>query len=106
MQAWDNICKQCGRCCFEKIIEEDGTIVETEIACRYLDVVTRRCKVYHKRFDVDEDCVQLTPELVSSVEWLPKSCGYVEIVREGQSQGVKITPRHSHFPGKKGRKKG
>lgn len=105
MNDWELICKQCGRCCFEKNIEADGTIVETEVSCRYLDVTTRRCKVYHKRFEVGEDCVQLTPEVVSTVEWLPSSCGYIEKFRETRNQGVNITPRNSHSPDNKRRKK-
>jgi len=97
MQEWEDICKQCGRCCFEKRIEDDGTIVETEVSCRFLDVVTRRCKVYHKRFEVGEDCVQLTPEVVETVQWLPESCGYVEALRQKEDAGVKITPRNGHL---------
>ncbi|ORJ63415.1 hypothetical protein [Geothermobacter hydrogeniphilus] len=106
MSDWEKICKQCGRCCFEKRIEADGTIVETETACRYLDVVTRRCKVYHKRFEVGEDCVQLTPEVVATVQWLPRSCGYVEAIGEMQKPGVKITPHACHQAVKINRRKG
>jgi uncharacterized protein len=73
---WENICRQCGECCFEKWIDADGGIVTTQISCRYLDIVTRRCKVYHKRLEVDEGCVNLTPELVAAVDWLPENCAY------------------------------
>jgi len=77
-EAWEALCKRCGRCCFEKWIEEDGTVVETTTPCRFLDVATRRCKVYHKRFETGEDCIKLTPEVVRGAFWLPRECGYVE----------------------------
>jgi len=76
MSDWENICLQCGECCFEKWIDADGSVVTTRISCRYLDVVTRRCKVYAERLEVGEGCIQLTPEIVRSVNWLPASCAY------------------------------
>lgn len=81
MTDWEGICKRCGLCCFEKWVEGDGTVHVTPIPCRYLDVVTRTCKVYHKRFEVDERCVKLTPEVVRSVNWLPEDCAYVVYLR-------------------------
>lgn len=77
MKEWENICNQCGQCCFEKWIEGDGRVHVTPIPCRYLDVVTRQCKVYHKRFKVGEGCIKLTPEIVKTLNWLPEDCGYV-----------------------------
>jgi uncharacterized protein len=81
MSDWEDICKRCGQCCFEKWVEEDGTVHVTPIPCRYLDVVSRTCKVYHKRFDLDRRCVKLTPEVVRSVNWLPEDCAYVVYLR-------------------------
>lgn len=80
MTDWENICLRCGECCFEKWIDADGSIITTRISCRYLDVVTRQCKVYTKRLDVGEGCVNLTPELVRSADWLPASCAYREYI--------------------------
>jgi uncharacterized cysteine cluster protein YcgN (CxxCxxCC family) len=37
--------------------------------------------VYHKRFDVGEGCIKLTPEVVEVVQWLPADCAYVELIR-------------------------
>lgn len=76
-EEWEALCKRCGQCCFEKWVEEDGTIRPTTIPCRFLDIVTRECKVYHKRFDVGEGCVKLTPAVVKTVQWLPPDCAYV-----------------------------
>lgn len=74
---WERLCRQCGQCCFEKWVDEDGTIHPTRIACRFLDIHSRQCRVYHKRFEVGEGCIKLTPDIVETVQWLPADCGYV-----------------------------
>jgi hypothetical protein len=73
---WETLCLQCGLCCFEKIEDDTGTIFFTGTPCRYLDVVTRCCKVYERRFEINPDCVKLTPELVREIRWLHDDCGY------------------------------
>lgn len=73
---WENLCKRCGLCCFEKIENERGTIFFTQTPCRYLDVVTRECKVYGRRFLINPECVKLTPALVREIRWLHDDCGY------------------------------
>jgi len=79
---WEKLCHQCGQCCFEKWVDEDGTIHPTRIACRFLDIHSRQCRVYHKRFEVGEGCVRLTPEVVATVQWLPEDCAYVQQARK------------------------
>lgn len=79
--AWENICNQCGDCCFEKTIDTKGNVYHTGIPCRYLDISTRLCKVYHKRFETGEECIRLTPEIVSEVSWLSSTCAYVRRLR-------------------------
>jgi uncharacterized protein len=76
-KEWETLCRSCGSCCFEKIEDERGTIFYTQTACRYLDVVTRQCRIYDKRFTINPDCVKLTAELVPTLRWLPRECGYV-----------------------------
>jgi len=83
---WEELCNQCGRCCFEKYEEDDGTIFFTSTPCRYLDVVSRECKVYDRRFEINPDCIGLTPQLVSSLNWLHDNCGY------RQALGLKRRP--------------
>ncbi len=73
---WDSRCKQCGSCCFEKIEDERGNIFYMQSACRFLDVVSRRCKIFERRFEINPSCVKLTPELVQNLRWLPRDCGY------------------------------
>jgi hypothetical protein len=73
---WEELCEKCGVCCFEKIEEEDGTIFFTATPCRYLDVATRECKIYPRRFEIYPECVQLTETLVHELSWLHDDCGY------------------------------
>jgi uncharacterized protein len=77
---WESLCRRCGECCFEKWITEDGRIVPTRVACRYLDSNERTCKVYANRFEVGEGCVQLTPENLAELSWLPAGCGYLQLL--------------------------
>jgi len=73
---WESCCKQCGRCCFEKIEDEDGIIFHTAIPCRYLDVVSRECRIYERRFEINPECIKLTEKLVRELRWLHDECGY------------------------------
>jgi hypothetical protein len=87
---WEDLCRQCGQCCFEKWVDEDGTIHPTVIACRFLDIHSRQCRVYHKRFEVGEGCIKLTPKVVETVQWLPEDCAYVRNAKkQSQVQGPK-----------------
>lgn len=74
--AWDALCRQCGCCCFEKLLDEHDRIIYTDIPCRYLDVVTRRCKIFARRLEINPSCVKLTPQLLPTLNWLPADCGY------------------------------
>ncbi|MCD6525704.1 MAG: hypothetical protein J7K75_01775 [Desulfuromonas sp.] len=75
-QEWEDICNRCGLCCFEKFRDNRNRVITTAVPCRFLDIFSRECKVYHKRFEVGEDCQQLTPEVVATVDWLPEECAY------------------------------
>ena len=76
MAGWEDICLRCGLCCFEKSVDKHGDFVTTRIPCRYLDIISRECRVYHKRLEVGEGCVKLTPEVVHQIDWLPGGCAY------------------------------
>lgn len=91
-EEWDSLCKQCGRCCFEKIEDDRGNIFYTQTACRFLDVVSRECKVFERRFEICPSCVKLTPELVSTLRWLPRDCGY-RTPPEGRETSVRKKKR-------------
>ena len=81
MIAWEEACNRCGLCCFEKSVDLRGRFVTTKIPCRHLDIINRECRVYHKRLDVGEGCVKLTPEVVAESDWLPADCAYRKVGR-------------------------
>ena len=74
---WEALCDGCGRCCLHKLEDEDtGEVIETNVACRLLDLKTARCADYRHRKAQVPDCLRLTPKLVLEVPWLPKTCAY------------------------------
>ena len=74
---WESLCDGCGRCCLNKLEDEDtGRVYYTDVGCRLLDGTTCRCKDYEHRSDEVEDCVQLSPDNVATLKWLPPSCAY------------------------------
>lgn len=80
---WESLCDGCGRCCLNKLEDWDsGKIHLTNIACTLLDHGTCQCKDYENRFDTVPDCIQLSPEKLDTISWLPSSCAY-RIVAEG-----------------------
>lgn len=74
--GWDSLCKQCGRCCYEKLEDGRGKIIYTQTPCEYLDVDSCRCIIFEQRFIINPSCIKLTPELVATLPWLPPDCGY------------------------------
>lgn len=76
-QEWESLCDGCALCCLHKLEEEDsGAIFFTRVACRQLDEASCRCRVYPQRQAHVPDCVRITPSLVRTTRWLPRSCAY------------------------------
>lgn len=81
---WESLCDGCGKCCMSKLEDEDtGEIYWTDVGCRLFDCETCRCRDYPCRFEKVEDCVQLTPQNVRTIAWLPRTCAY-RLVAEGR----------------------
>lgn len=80
---WESLCDGCGRCCLNKLEDWDtGEIHWTNIACRLLDCETCRCRDYDNRLELVPDCIQLDPEKMDELTWLPPTCAY-RLVHEG-----------------------
>ncbi len=83
-EEWESLCDGCGKCCLNKLEDWDtGEIYYTNIGCELLDCHTCRCKDYENRFDQVPDCIQLTPEKIETITWLPPTCAY-RLVKEGK----------------------
>jgi uncharacterized protein len=84
-EEWESLCDGCGRCCLNKLEDEDtGRYLYTRTACKLLDLKTCQCTDYPNRAARVPDCVTLTPANVGDLGWLPKSCAY-RLLDEGHS---------------------
>jgi uncharacterized cysteine cluster protein YcgN (CxxCxxCC family) len=83
-REWESLCDGCGRCCLNKLIDEDThETVFTDVGCTLLDGETCRCTDYKHRQAKVPDCVRLTWRNVKRLSWLPPTCGY-RLVANGQ----------------------
>lgn len=76
-QEWESLCDGCGRCCMQKLEDDEtGEIHFTRVACRLLDTTTCRCRDYATRFRQVEDCLSVRPLDAQKLSWLPSTCAY------------------------------
>lgn len=74
---WESLCDGCGRCCLNKIEDDDtGRIYLTKVACKMLDTRSCQCRDYPNRQTHVSDCIQIDPEQVRTLSWLPPTCAY------------------------------
>lgn len=71
---WEGLCSRCGACCFESRWTDTGW-EQTDVPCTYLDGSTKECNAYGQRFEVEQDCIRVTPSVVLS-GILPSECSY------------------------------
>lgn len=77
-KEWESLCDGCGKCCLNKLEDEDsGAVALTRIACRLLDDSTCRCAHYDNRHQFVPDCIVLKPDnLDTHAYWMPDTCAY------------------------------
>lgn len=81
---WESLCDGCGRCCLEKLEDEEtGRLFFTNVGCRLFDSESCACRDYPNRSKKVPDCVRLTPQNVRTLNWLPPSCAY-RLLAEGR----------------------
>lgn len=84
-QEWEALCDGCGKCCLNKLEDEDtGEVELTKVSCRLLNVDTCLCSQYPIRHQFVPDCIVLTPESIDRhMYWLPQTCAY-RLLHEGK----------------------
>lgn len=76
-EEWDQLCDRCGKCCLLKLEDEQtGEVHYTDVACRYLNLDNCFCGVYKERLEKVDACVNLSPQDLKAIDWLPDTCAY------------------------------
>ncbi|MGX9355354.1 YcgN family cysteine cluster protein [Roseobacteraceae bacterium S113] len=85
-REWEALCDGCGKCCMNKLEDEDsGEVALTRVACRLFDDQSCRCAQYEIRRQFVPECIQLTPETIEThAYWLPSTCAY-KLLWEGKA---------------------
>jgi hypothetical protein len=74
---WEALCDGCGKCCLNKLEDEDGKVELTRVACRLLDGASCQCSKYPIRHQYVPECIVMTPKtLEDNMYWLPQTCAY------------------------------
>ncbi|MBU2862243.1 YcgN family cysteine cluster protein [Reinekea forsetii] len=82
-REWESLCDGCGKCCLQKLEdEEDESVYYTSVVCQYM-TDDCRCSEYQNRQKLVPNCVWLKPEDVDSFFWLPSTCAY-RLIAEGK----------------------
>ncbi|NOR69351.1 MAG: YcgN family cysteine cluster protein [Methylomarinum sp.] len=76
-KEWESICDGCGKCCLNKLEDEDtGEIFFTSVVCNLIDLDTCRCTRYLERTTLILECLDLKQHDFSEYNWLPSTCAY------------------------------
>ncbi len=77
-REWEALCDGCGKCCLNKLEDEDtGEVALTRVACRLLDDQSCQCAHYENRHSFIPECIVLRPDnLDTHAYWMPRSCAY------------------------------
>ena len=77
-REWEALCDGCGKCCLNKLEDEEtGEVALTRVACRLFDDTTCRCAQYEIRHQFVPECIQLKPDTIAQhAYWLPETCAY------------------------------
>ena len=77
-KEWEALCDGCGKCCMNKLEDEDtAEVALTRVACRLFDDTVCRCTQYEIRHQFVPECVVLSPKnMDQNLYWIPETCAY------------------------------
>lgn len=76
-QEWESLCDGCGKCCTNSLEDEEtGELFSTEVACRLFCNQTAQCSDYARRKAKVPECIEITPDNIAELDFLPVTCGY------------------------------
>ncbi|MDH5660634.1 MAG: YcgN family cysteine cluster protein [Gammaproteobacteria bacterium] len=76
-EEWESLCDGCGRCCLNKLEDEDtGEIYFTNVACKLLNIEQCCCSDYGNRKVSMPDCMILSFDNYEALEVMPSTCAY------------------------------
>lgn len=79
-EEWESLCDGCAKCCLFQFEDEDtGHLLQTDVVCGLLDLEQCRCTDYENRSVRVPDCIQITPENILTLNWMPESCTYKQL---------------------------
>ena len=80
-KEWEALCDGCGKCCLNKLEDEDtGEVALTRVACRLLDDATCLCSQYEIRHQFVPECIVLRPgNIEQNLYWMPETCAYKRV---------------------------
>ncbi len=82
-EEWESLCDGCGKCCLVRLEDDNGDLACTNLSCILLNVNSCECINYDMRHEIVPECMPLTPDNVSEMKWLPKTCAY-RLLNEGK----------------------
>lgn len=89
-EEWESLCDGCGICCLEKTEDDEtGEIEILPVACPLLDIETCRCTVYALRASLNPECIDMGPDDIGDIPWLPDTCAYRRV-----AEGRDLEPWH------------
>ncbi|MGR9116108.1 MAG: YcgN family cysteine cluster protein [Gammaproteobacteria bacterium] len=84
VQEWESLCDGCGKCCLNKLEDEDsGELYWTSVACDLIDLNSCRCTRYTERTRLVPECLDLKQHDFAAFNWLPATCAY-RLLTDGQ----------------------
>lgn len=79
-EEWESLCDGCARCCLYQFEdEESGRLLQTDVVCGLLDLETCRCSDYPNRKIRMPECIEITPENILTLNWMPDTCAYRQL---------------------------